>query len=168
MAKYKSERTNDIHSQLHHGLTDKWPITLTNQVNTELNTINWCDTTHFASEDDYCTGCQNISDVSEQCYSRLHSTTQSLSNLLIKKKIIHKFLSSFSNVYLILTFSCSDSCTRMLPQPRTFSLTRKMLQDHRDLGVKDKVIMVQYQYCSKTILSAELIVSLEESSQFLN
>ena len=85
-----------------------------------------------------------------------------------KKKIIHKFLSSFSNVYLILTFSCSDSCTRMLPQPRTFSLTRKMLQDHRDLGVKDKVIMVQYQYCSNTILSAELIVSLEESSQFLN
>ena len=43
-----------------------------------------------------------------------------------------------------------------------------MLQDHRDLGVKDKVIMVQYQYCSKTILSAELIVSLEESFQFLN
>ena len=91
-----------------------------------------------------------------------------ISNLLIKKKIIHKFLSSFSNVYLILTFCCWDSCTRMLLQLRTFSLTHKMLQDHRDLGVKDKVIMVQYQYCSKTILSAELIVSLEESFQFLN
>ena len=85
-----------------------------------------------------------------------------------KKKIIHKFLSSFSSIYLILTFCCSDPCTRMLLQLRTFSLTRKMLQDHRALGVKDKVIMVQYQYCSKTILSAELIVSLEESFQFLN
>ena len=85
-----------------------------------------------------------------------------------KKKIIHKFLSSFSNINLILTFCCSDSCTRMLLQLRTFSLTHKMLQDHRDLGVKDKVITVQYQYCSKTILSAELIVSLEESFQFFN
>ena len=99
-----------------------------------------------------------------QDYTRPHNHIQPTD----KKKIIHKFLSTFSNVYLILTFFCSDSCIRMLLQLRTFSLTRKMLQDHRDLGVKDKVIMVQYQYCSKNILSAELIVSLEEPFQFLN
>ena len=37
------------------------------------NTINLCDTTHFDSEDDYRTGCQNISHCSqqEQSYSGL-------------------------------------------------------------------------------------------------
>ena len=28
---------------------------------TELNTINWRDTTQFDSEDDYRTGCRNVS-----------------------------------------------------------------------------------------------------------
>ena len=25
-----------------------------------VNTINWCDTTHFDSEDDDCSGCRNV------------------------------------------------------------------------------------------------------------
>ena len=52
VAKDKSECTNDIDSQLHHGLTDKWPVTLTNQVNTALRWLNTvlavCEYTSFA------------------------------------------------------------------------------------------------------------------------
>ena len=58
-----------LHSQLHHGLTDRWPTTCHDVIDqsdrynqsTVYNTINWCDTTHFDSEDDYRTGCQNVS-----------------------------------------------------------------------------------------------------------
>ena len=35
------------------------------------NTINWHDTTHFDSEDDYRTGCRNISHCQQQSYSGL-------------------------------------------------------------------------------------------------
>ena len=36
--------------------------------------INWCDTTHFNSEDDYHTGCRNISHYQQQeAYSGLRS-----------------------------------------------------------------------------------------------
>ena len=36
---------------------------MTNQVNNQslMQTINWRDKTHFDSEDDYRTGCQNVS-----------------------------------------------------------------------------------------------------------
>ena len=38
------------------------------------DSINWRDTTHFDSEDDYCTGCQNVSHCQQQqSYSGLHS-----------------------------------------------------------------------------------------------
>ena len=32
----------------------------------EYNTISWRDTTHFDSEDDYCTGCRNVSHCQQQ------------------------------------------------------------------------------------------------------
>ena len=35
-------------------------------VNVVWNTINWRDTTHFDSEDDYCTGCRNFSHCRQQ------------------------------------------------------------------------------------------------------
>ena len=35
----------------------------------EYNTINWRDTTHFDSEDDYRTGCRNVSHCKQQQYS---------------------------------------------------------------------------------------------------
>ena len=47
--------------------------------------INWCDTTHFDSEDDYCTGCQNVSDCQQQSYQD-YTLPSIISNLLIKKK----------------------------------------------------------------------------------
>ena len=62
-----SKRANDIasvHSQS-YGLTDWWKKHrhLLDQSGhyTELNTINWRDTTQFDSEDDYRTGCRNVS-----------------------------------------------------------------------------------------------------------
>ena len=75
-----------LHSQLHHGLTDRWPTTCHDVIDqsgqynqsTVYNTINWCDTTHFDSGDDYHTGCRNISHCQQQqSYSRLHSSRQS-------------------------------------------------------------------------------------------
>ena len=52
-------------SQWHRGLTHIGPIT--SRLNwpirsiTRVYTINWRDTTHFDSEDDYRTGCRNVS-----------------------------------------------------------------------------------------------------------
>ena len=37
----------------------------------EFNTINWRDTAHFDSEDDYRTGCRNVSHCQQQSYSGL-------------------------------------------------------------------------------------------------
>ena len=53
-----------------HGLTEwrpitswrNWPI----RSISEYNTINWRDTTHFDSEDDYPTGCRNVSHCQQQ------------------------------------------------------------------------------------------------------
>ena len=46
-----------------------WPIRL--KTSQEFNTINWRDTTHFDSEDDYRTaGCRNVSHCQQQSYSR--------------------------------------------------------------------------------------------------
>ena len=64
MTIHGSKPPNDItslHSQYHHSLTDRrtitsrlnWPI---RSIQRELNTINWRETTHFDSEDDYRTG----------------------------------------------------------------------------------------------------------------
>ena len=75
-----------LHSQLHHGLTDRWPTTCHDVIDqsdrynqsTVYNTINWCDTTHFDSGDDYHTGCRNISHCQQQqSYSGLHSPRRS-------------------------------------------------------------------------------------------
>ena len=44
----------------------------------EHNTINWRDTTHFDSEDDYCTGCRNVTHCQQQqSYSGLPSPRRS-------------------------------------------------------------------------------------------
>ena len=49
-----------------------------------VNTINWRDTTHFDSEDDYCSGCRNASHCQQQqqSYSGLHSPRRSYSTYL--------------------------------------------------------------------------------------
>ena len=45
---------------------------------TSVNTINWRDTTHFDSEDDYRTGCRNVSHCQQQqSYSGLRSPGRS-------------------------------------------------------------------------------------------
>ena len=41
------------------------------------NTINWSDTNHFDSEDDYHTGCRNVSHCQQQSYSGLRSPGRS-------------------------------------------------------------------------------------------
>ena len=75
-----------LHRQLHHGLTDRWPTTCHDVIDqsgrynqsTVYNTINWCDTSHFDSGDDYHTGCRNISHCQQQqSYSGLHSPRRS-------------------------------------------------------------------------------------------
>ena len=56
---------------------------LDNATSTEYNTINWCDATHFELEDDYRTGCQNVSHCQQQqSYSGLCSPTRSYSTFL--------------------------------------------------------------------------------------
>ena len=66
-----SKRTNDIkslHSQWHHGLTDRrpitsrlyWPIRLTDNQRL-IPSTDEIDTTLFDYEDDYRTGCRNVS-----------------------------------------------------------------------------------------------------------
>ena len=54
---------------------------MTNQVKRlELNTINCLDTTHFDTEDDYLTGCQNVRQCQKQSYLGLHSPGRSQGN----------------------------------------------------------------------------------------
>ena len=57
-------RQASVHSQ-YYGLTDRWQKIshLIDQSGhyTEFNAINWRDTTQFDSEDDYRTGCRNVS-----------------------------------------------------------------------------------------------------------
>ena len=76
-----SKRTNyitSLHSQKHHGLTDRRPITSRRNWPIRSVTINCCDTTHFDSEDDYRTGCRNVSYCQQQqSYSGLSSPVRS-------------------------------------------------------------------------------------------
>ena len=72
-----SKSTNDItslHSQKHHGLTDRLPITLRlnwpiRSITRVYYTINGRDTTHFDSEDNFRTVCRNITN-RNRLYSR--------------------------------------------------------------------------------------------------
>ena len=53
----------------------------------EFNTINWRDTTHFDSEDNYRKGCQNVGHCQQQQTTVLFRTTITrtiILNLLIK------------------------------------------------------------------------------------
>ena len=64
-------RANNITSSL---TGDQWHRDLIDQSGEwlEFNTINWRDTTHFDSEDDYSTGCRNVSHrQQQQSYSGL-------------------------------------------------------------------------------------------------
>ena len=64
----------------------------------EYNTIIWRDTTLFDSEDDYCTGCGNVSHCQQQqSYSGLHSPGRS--NLSQKKNCWTQ------EVHLVITLS---------------------------------------------------------------
>ena len=97
----------------------------------EYNTINWHDTTHFDSEDDYRTGCRNVSHrQQQQSYSGLrspgrsnltyfwndswvqtfhifHNVTTHLPTLLTEQKIIVLFF--FWN-YELANFSAELHC----------------------------------------------------------
>ena len=72
------------------GLTDRGPIT--SRLNWPIrwitrvsNTINWRDTTHFNSVDDYCRGCRNVSHWQQHFHSGLRSPRRPcLMNLLRK------------------------------------------------------------------------------------
>ena len=81
-----SKRTiyiTSLHSQKYHDLTDRRPITsrrnwaIRSITLVEFNTINWRDTTHFDSEDDYRTGCRNVCHCQQQVYSGLRSLGRS-------------------------------------------------------------------------------------------
>ena len=62
---------NIISSNLiHHLFIDQW-----GQLS-ELNTINWHDTTHFHSEGNYHTGCRNVSHCQQHSYLGLQSPAQ--------------------------------------------------------------------------------------------
>ena len=53
-----------------------------------FNTINWRGTTHFDSEDDYCTGCRNVSSVTVNNSPIVFRTTFTrtiILNLLIRQ-----------------------------------------------------------------------------------
>ena len=59
---------------------------------TESNTINWRDTTHFDSEDDYCTGCRNVSHCQQQqSYSGLRSPERSNSTYFWNNSWVQTF-----------------------------------------------------------------------------
>ena len=102
-----SKRTNDntsLLSQKQPGLTDKrpitsrlnWPIT---SITIEFNTINWRETTHFDSEDDYRTGCRNLSHYQQQqSYSGLRSPGRSYSTYLWNDSWVQTFHICLSNV----------------------------------------------------------------------
>ena len=59
-----------------NNITAKW------QTTNNVLLINWRDTTHFDSEDDYHTGCQTVSHWQQQSYSGLHSPGQPYSTYL--------------------------------------------------------------------------------------
>ena len=62
-----------------------WSWILKNISSDVYNTINWRDTTHFGSEDDYCTGCRNVSHCQQQqSYSGLSSPGRSNSTFWTK------------------------------------------------------------------------------------
>ena len=57
-----------------------------------LNTIICCDTTHFDSEDDYRTGCQNVSHCQQQqSYSGLRSPRRSYSTYVWHDSLVQTF-----------------------------------------------------------------------------
>ena len=47
---------------------------MTSRLDWPINPINWRDTTHFVSEDDYRTGCGNVNRCQQQSVSGLRST----------------------------------------------------------------------------------------------
>ena len=74
--------------------------TTTTSIKTEFNTINWRDTTHFDSEDDYRTGCWNVSHYQQQqSCSGLRSPGRSYSTHLWNDSWVQTF---HSNKYFFM------------------------------------------------------------------
>ena len=70
------------------------------------DTINWRDATHFYSEDDYRTGCRNISHCQQQqSYSGLRSPRWPYSTYLQNKYVIYSLISHYLHA-LLLKISC--------------------------------------------------------------
>ena len=64
-----------------------------------INTINWRETTHFDSEDDYQTGCRNVSHCQQQqSYSGLRSPGRSKSTYFWNDS----WVQTVHNKYLII------------------------------------------------------------------
>ena len=71
-----------------------------------FNTINLRDATHFDSEDDYRTGCRNVSHCQQQSYSGLRSSGRLCSAYLeIMKWLVslnHSLLYSVVSMYILV------------------------------------------------------------------
>ena len=88
-------------AQLHWQTTNNIATSLTNRVNNQslipsTDVIHW---THFDSEDDYCTGCWNVSHCTTTVLFRTTFTQTIILNLLI----ILQFIFSFSKPIVIRT-----------------------------------------------------------------
>ena len=57
---------------------------LNNSAQSLIPAINWRDTTHFDSEDDYCTGCSNVSHCQQQQSYSDHVHPNDHTNLLLR------------------------------------------------------------------------------------
>ena len=89
-----SKRTNywlRVFISQHHSLTDRSPITLRHTRR---------DMTHFDSEDDYCTGCRNVSHCQQQqSYSGLRSPGQSNSTYFWNDSWVQTFHNNCFGIY---------------------------------------------------------------------
>ena len=96
-----------------------------------FNTINLRDTTHFDSEDDYRTGCRNVSHCQQQqCYSGLRSSGRSCSAYL-KNYEMTRELKPFTvvqcSMYVYLWINQLDEIPYMIWQTPSLKLTPLML-----------------------------------------
>ena len=76
------------------------------QLTNWLETINWRDTTHFDSEDDYSTGCRNVSHCQQQqFYSGIRSTGRLHSAYLWNDSWVQTFYSNKLDIISLSHFS---------------------------------------------------------------
>ena len=92
-------------------------------------TINWRNTTPFDSEDDYRTGCQNISHCQQQqSYSGLRSPGRSNSTFFWNDSWVQTFhnLKFFRGYYPLLAFSKPHGMLRLNIIPSSLTLTTRL------------------------------------------